>query len=145
MKNTSASPIFKITFRATEPGIMNTTIKNKYVRKENDFSSAERHPHTAIGLALGAPRKNLSASRRKSHLPQLLLFGPQSRPTLCDPWTAAHQAPLPSSVSRSLLKFMFTESVMPSNHLILCHPLLLLPSVFPTISVFSEESALRIR
>ena len=58
------------------------------------------------------------------------------------PWTAAHQAPLSSTVSWSLLKFMSIELVMLSNHLILCHPLLLLPSVFPSIKVFSSESAL---
>ena len=57
-------------------------------------------------------------------------------------WTAAHQAPLSFTVSLSLLKFMSLESVMLSNHLILCHSLLLLPSIFPRIRVFSNESAL---
>ena len=61
------------------------------------------------------------------------------------PWTAAHQASLYITNSQSLLKFMSIESVMPSNHLILCHPLLLLPSIFPSIRVFSNESALHIR
>ena len=61
------------------------------------------------------------------------------------PWTAAHQASLSITNSRSLLKFMSIESVMPSNHLILCHPLLLPPSIFPSIRVFSNESALHIR
>ena len=61
------------------------------------------------------------------------------------PWTAAHQASLSITNSRSLLKLMSIESVMPSNHLILCHPLLLLPSIFPNIRVFSNESVLRIR
>ena len=61
------------------------------------------------------------------------------------PWTAAHQACLPFTVSLSLLKFTSTESVKTSNHLILCHSLLLLPSIFPSIRVFSNESALRIR
>ena len=61
------------------------------------------------------------------------------------PWTAAHQASLTITNSQSLLKLMSIESVMPSNHLILCHPLLLLPSIFPSISVFSNESALCIR
>ena len=65
--------------------------------------------------------------------------------TLCDPWTAAHQASLSITDSRSLLKLMSIESVMPSNHLILCQPLLLLPSVFPSIRVFSSESVLLIR
>ena len=61
------------------------------------------------------------------------------------PWTAAHQASLSITNYWSLLRLMSTESVMPSNHLILCHPLLLLPSVFPSIRVLSNESALRIR
>ena len=60
------------------------------------------------------------------------------------PWTAAHQASLYFTISQSLLKLMSTKSVMPSNHLTLyCH--LLLPSIFPSISVFSNESALHIR
>ena len=58
------------------------------------------------------------------------------------PWTAAHQASPSFTISRSLLKLMSMESVMPSNHLILCRPLLLLPSIFPRIKVFSNESAL---
>ena len=60
------------------------------------------------------------------------------------PWTTACQAPLYFTVSRSLLKLMSIESVMPSSHLILCHPLLLLPSIFPSIRVFSVESVLPI-
>ena len=60
-------------------------------------------------------------------------------------WTTACQAPLSSTVFQTLLKFMFIESVRLSNHLILCHPLLLLPSIFPSIWVFSNESALHIR
>ena len=61
------------------------------------------------------------------------------------PWTAARQASLPITNSRSLLKLMSIESVTPSNHLTLCHPLLLLPSIFPSIRVFSNESVLCIR
>ena len=61
------------------------------------------------------------------------------------PWTAAHQTYLSITNSQSLLKLMSIKSVMPSNHLILCHPLLFLPSVFPSIRVFSNESVLRIR
>ena len=72
--------------------------------------------------------------------------GAQSCLTVCDPpWTAAHQASLSITNFQSLCKVMSIESVMPSNHLILCHPLLLLPSIFPSIRVFSNESALRIR
>ena len=61
------------------------------------------------------------------------------------PWTAARQASLSISNSRSLFKLMSIELVMPSNHLILCHPLLILPSILPSIRVFSSESVLRIR
>ena len=64
---------------------------------------------------------------------------------LVTPWTAARQASLSFTISWSWFKLMSIESVMPSNHLILCHPLLLLPSIFPNIRVFSSESALRIR
>ena len=65
------------------------------------------------------------------------LFGTQ--------WTAARQASLSITNSRSFLKLMSIESVMPSNQLILCRPLLLLPSIFPSIRIFSNDSALRIR
>ena len=61
------------------------------------------------------------------------------------PWTAAHQASLSTITSWSLPKLISIELVLPSNHLILCHPLLLLPSIIPSIRVFSNESALRIR
>ena len=61
------------------------------------------------------------------------------------PWTAALQASPSFTISWSLLKLMSIETVMPSNHLILCHPLLFLPSIFPSIKVFSDESVLCIR
>ena len=61
------------------------------------------------------------------------------------PWTAARQASLSITNSQSLLKLMSIESVMPSNYQILCHPRLLLPSIYPSIRVFSNESVLRIR
>ena len=70
----------------------------------------------------------------------------QSCPTLCDPMDCSTPGfPVHHQLSWSLLKFMSIESVMPSNHLILCHPLLLLPSIFPSIRVFSNELALGIR
>ena len=61
------------------------------------------------------------------------------------PWTAAHQASLSFTISWILLKLMSIESMMPSHHLIFCYPLLLLPSILPSIRVFSNESALHIR
>ena len=61
------------------------------------------------------------------------------------PWTAARQASLSFTISWSLLRLISTEPVMPSNHLVLCHPLLFLPSIFPSIRVFFNESGLHIR
>ena len=66
-------------------------------------------------------------------------------PLFATPWTAAHQASLSFINSQSLLKLMSIESVTPSNHLILCRPLLLPPSIFSSIRVFSSESVLHIR
>ena len=74
-----------------------------------------------------------------------LLFSHKVVSDSATPWTVPCQAPLSSTVSWNLLKFVSIESVMPSNNFILCHPLLLLPSVFPRIRVFSNESALYIR
>ena len=88
-----------------------------------------------------------TSSPHKVFYPPVFLYSVQfSRSVLfASPWTAAHQASL--SITNSLCppKPMCIESVMPSNHLILCHPLPLLPSIFPRIRVFSNESALRIR
>ena len=69
----------------------------------------------------------------------------QSCPMIVTSWTAASQASLFFTISQSLLKLMSIESVMPSNHLIFCHSLLLLPSIFPTMRVFSNELVLCIR
>ena len=69
----------------------------------------------------------------------------QSLSPFVTPWTAAHQASLSITNSRSLLKFTSIESLMPSHHLILCHPLLFLPSIFPSMRVFSNESTLHMR
>ena len=72
-------------------------------------------------------------------------FSHSVMPDSATPWTAARQASLSITNSRSLLKLMSVKLVMPSSHLILCHSLLLLPLIFPSIRVFSNESALRIR
>jgi len=93
--------------------------------------------------------------KARTHIPPVLCFqgGVQfssvqllSRVQLfVTPWTAAGQATLSITISQTLFKLMSTESVLPSNHLILCHPLFLLPSIFLSIRVFSNESVLRIR
>ena len=74
----------------------------------------------------------------------LLLFSHSVMSDSANPWTAASQASLSFTISRSLRKFMSIELMMPSNHLILCHPLLLLPSIFPSIRGFSNELVLLI-
>ena len=88
-------------------------------------------------LAPGRWDQTQSVSQSVQSLSHVRLFA--------TPWTAAHQASLSITNTQSLLKLMSIKSVMPSNHLILCHPLLLLPSVFPSIRVFSSESVLHIR
>ena len=75
----------------------------------------------------------------------LLLFSLQVMSSSATPWTAACQTPRSFTVSQGLPRFMAIELVTPSNHLILCYSLLLLPSIFPSIRVFSNESALPIR
>ena len=85
-------------------------------------------------------------TKRELNLDQFSSVQSLSRVRLfATPWTATCQASLSITNSQSLLKLMSIESVMPSNHLIFCHPLLLLPSIFPSIRVFSNESALLIR
>ena len=80
------------------------------------------------------------------NLQKVVLFFSRSVVSNCvTPWTAACQAFLSFTISQSLLKLMSTESVMPSNHLILCRPLLFLPSIFPSIRVFSSELTLCIK
>ena len=74
-----------------------------------------------------------------------MLFGHLVMSDSVTPWTAARQASLSFTISWGLLKLMSTESVMPSNHLILCRSRLLLPSIFPSIKIFSSESVLHIR
>ena len=93
--------------------------------------------------------KPLGGARRQAHN---AIRGPQFSSVqslscvqlFTNPWTAARQASLSFTNSQSLLKLISIKSVMPSNHLILCRPLLLLPSTFPSIRVFSNESALHI-
>ena len=76
---------------------------------------------------------------------KLFLFSRSVMSDSVTPWTASRQVSLSFTISWSLYKLMSAESVMPSNHLVLCHSLLLLPSIFPNIRVFSNESALHIR
>ena len=109
------------------PGVMDREAWFAAVHRVSELDMTERLNSTEFKLSM-------SSSYQKS---RIRLFS--------TPWTAAYQASLFFTVSQSLLKFISIVSVMPSNHLILCHPLLPLPSVFPSIRIFSNESALRIR
>ena len=90
-----------------------------------------------IGLGLNPSHSGLGFGQWVQSLSRVWLFATS--------WTTAHQASLSVTDSRSFLKLMSIESVMPSSHLIRCRPLLLLPSTFPSIRVFSSESTLHIR
>ena len=107
-----------------------------------DIDNQKSHAMRTLGKNLVLYRWGSSGSQGWSD------YSVQSLSHIClfvTPCTAAHQASLSITNSQSLLKLMSTESVMPSNHLILCHPLLFLPSIFPSIKVFSNESVLCIR
>ena len=121
------------------------------------FASKSPNPHTECQISKNALLKiQRKANMKLIRVPNGTLYydsSIQSRSfqslsrvrLFVTPWTAAHQALLSITNSWSLLKLISIKSVMPSNHLILCHPLLLLPSVFPSIRVFSNESVLPIR
>ena len=104
-----------------------------------DLMSLKRHTHFLwVNFLLNKPFIN--------NISFVAVVQSLSRVWLCAAlWTAAHKSSLSFTISQSLLKLMSIDSVMISNHLILCHPLLLLPSIFPSIRVFSSESALCIR
>ena len=104
--------------------------------KESDTTKWLTHTHTHTHTHTQWFRIHSSVSSLQS-LSHVRLF--------VTPWIATRQASLSITNSRSLLKLMSIELVMPSNHLILCHPLLLLPSIFPSIKVFSKETVLCIR
>ena len=110
---------------------------NKLQRMKKRKRSITRFAVTCILIHSNQLKNNVTRISSVQLLSRVWFFAP--------PWTAAHQASLPITDSQSLFKLMSIELVMPSNHLILYRPLLLLPSVFPSIRVFSNESALPIR
>ena len=121
---------------STEPFRLGNTLKHDHglllpLASANSFCV---NCHNACNFQELAQKRYLQVLQLLSHVQ---LFA--------TPWTAACQTPLSSTISWNLLKFTFIEPVRLPNHLILCHPLLLLPSIFPSIRVFSNESALRIR
>ena len=96
---------------------------------------------------IGSPSlRSLTSSRKDLNILIFSSVQSLSRVQLfATPWTIAHQASLSITNSWNLVKLMSIESVVPSNHFILCHPLFLPPSIFPSIRVFSNQSVLRIR
>ena len=118
---------------------VNLSIQGKFVIQSLNLSI---HTHNAK-LQLGRPIEEAFMFYYSGSIVVIQSLGQVQ--LLATPWTAACQASLPFTISWSLLKLMSIESVMPSNHLILCHPLLLLPSILPSLRVFSNELALCIR
>ena len=105
-----------------------------------------KHAHFKENTYVYVIKINIHRSRKTAPLRSVLSVQLLNRVQLfATPWTAACQVSLSNTNSRSLLKLTSIKSVMPSNHLILCRSLLLLPSVFPSIKVFSNESVLHIR
>ena len=119
-----------------------TDSNSYYFEKGRGAKTRKGQPETIMQPWVPSQRMHITMS-----LNSLLLFSHSVVSDSVTPWTAACQASLSFTVSQSLLKLMSIESVMPSNHLILCCPLLLLPAIFPSISikVFSNELALLIR
>ena len=119
---------------------MLATNQERYGKKILEFRLQED-----MGSAIHEAEEGAGRNRTLGHRSFQFSSVAQSCPTLCDPWTTAHQASLSFIISWSLLELLSVESVIRSNCLNLCHPLLLPPSVFPSIRVFSYESVLHIR
>ena len=116
------------------------------------LGGAENHLHTHTGIGTETRGKGAGHKLQKNDIPwrfSSVQFSPVQSLShvrlLAIPWTAAHQASLSLTISWSSPKFVLIELVILSNHLILCHLLLLLPSIFPSIRVFFNELALHIR
>ena len=111
------------------------------------FQRSTRPLSYEVETRLCLSQQRMAGSRWGEEFEKADLFSSVTQlcPTLVTPWTAAHQASLSITKSQSLLKLIFIESVMPSNHLTLCHPLLFPLSIFPRIRVFSNESVICIR
>ena len=140
------------TYACTVPG--STALSAKHVdiqgfsHREPRFVMAVKVPNlisSLISFAFWTHQPTNSLLFEKPKTPASLSSVAQPYPTICDPWTAAHQASLSITNSESMLKLMSIKSVMSSNHLILYRPLLLPPSIFPSIRVFFNESVLHIR
>ena len=138
------SPALLDRFLSTAPPRkpLNVKFNEQYKREHTDTYIATLKMWVVPGIQKMASSQgvaNLKASENSVQVSHSVMSNSAT------PWTAAHQASLSITNSRSLLKLMSIELVMPSNQLILCCPLLFLPSIFPSIRVFSNKSALRIR
>ena len=114
-----------------------TLCLKEMISKDLLYSTGKSAQYSVITKRAKNLKKNNTWNSSVQSLSRIQLFA--------TPWTAAHQASLSITNARSSLTLMSIQSVVPSNHLILYHPLLLPPSIFPSIRVFSNESALRIR
>ena len=142
-------------------GVESPTAKLIHTSVQHQFSNLTSHSPSARDLSYGNSHNNLTSNGRLYRclkftfiFLEFILCCYQDDSSVqslscvrlfATPWITAHQASLSITNSQSLHKLMSIESVMPSSHLILCRPLLLLPSIFPSIRVFSNESALYIR
>ena len=114
------------------------------IQGKNSFAACCILIESLYGKKKGGRQRTSSSVKWDQVISVQFCSVPQSCPTLCDPWTAARQTSLSITSSQSLVKLMSIQSVMPSNHLILCCPLLLPPSIFPSIRVFSNKLVLHI-
>ena len=121
----------------------------RYANNTTYMAEGEEEPKILLNVKKESQKAVLKLSIQKMKImpsdPIRFSSVTQSSLTLCDPWTAACQASLSITKCQGLLKLMSLESGIPSTHLILCLPLLLYPSMFPSIRVFSNESALHIK
>ena len=118
--------------------------EHKYSKKQKKLLKQLKTYFLSFSLCV-CPHAHMHAHLNKCFFLLSLFSRPVTSDSLGTPWTAACQASLSFTTSWSLFRLMSIELVMSSNHLVLCHPLFLLPSIFPSIRVFSSESAVHIR
>ena len=136
--SSSSSSVHTKTSTSSESGtrsFLRFNLESRVRNNQHSVGSEQTNLNCPNAINLGATKFKKNQSVQS--LSHVCLFA--------TPWTEAHQASLSITNSWSLLKLMSIESVMPSNHLILCRPLLLLPSIFPNIRVFSNKSVFHIR
>ena len=138
---------YLLLIQVTTRSICSFTVCNGCCTDLSRFAMSFGHPHKGpvFWSVVHSVTKEYTSHQSKHSFIQFSSVQSLSVQLFATPWTAAHQASLSNTNSRSLPKLISIELVMPSNHLILCRPLLFVPSIFPNIMVFSNESALCIR